>query len=112
MCDEKVVNLVMFSGRLISTTDRNSSDLVLDLEKWVSSEPTALVQGEELQVVSSNTPSSDKPQDSSQKPPSSAKKQEGSSLSGTIAGTVAVVAVVVLVVIIVISVVVCYRLRR
>ena len=99
-CDEKFPDVVMFTGRIISTSDRSSSDLVLDLEKWISSKPIAVVQGEQLQVVSD-----------SQTPPSiTTEEEEDSSLSVPMVGTITAVAVILLVAIIVtISAVVYYR---
>ena len=55
LCDQEACHIAVFQGRLISTNDRNSTELVEDLEKWVSSNPTVTVQGEQLQVVSSET---------------------------------------------------------
>ena len=55
LCDQEECNRAVFQGRIISTNDRNSTELVEDLEKWVSSNPSMTVQGELLQVVSSET---------------------------------------------------------
>ena len=56
-CDEVNPDLIIINGLIISTNDRDSSDLVGDLEEWVSSGPTVVVQGKELRVVSSETSS-------------------------------------------------------
>ena len=76
-CDEVNPDLIIINGRIISTNDRDSSDLVGDLEEWVSSGPTVLVQGKELRVVSSETSSDTSSGDD--KLNSSGKEQEDSS---------------------------------
>ena len=100
-CDETNPDLVLFQGRLISTNDRDSSDLAKDLEKWVSNKPTVVVQGERVPVVSSDTTSS-------------SKQQEDSSLSETAVG--AIVGIITLLVLLVatltITLVACYRCKR
>ena len=53
MCQNQ--NQILFQGRLISTDNHNSIDLLVDLEAWLSQEPTVLVQGEELRLVSNKT---------------------------------------------------------
>ena len=78
-CNKTDLHRVLLQGRIISTNDRDSSDLVGDLEKWVSSGPTVMIQGKELRVVSSET-SSD---------PSSDGEQEGSSPPWAVVGTFA-----------------------
>ena len=93
-CDEVNPDLIIVNGRIISTNDRDSSDLVGDLEEWVSSGPTVVVQGKELQVVSSET-SSD-PSNDDDEVNSNGKEQGGNSdeehkdinLSWTILGAV------------------------
>ena len=77
-CGEDKPELVIFQGQLISTNDRDSSDLLVNLEEWVSSGPTVVIQGKELRVVSSETPPD----------PSSDKQQEDSNLAGTVTGIV------------------------
>ena len=77
-CNKTDLHRVLLQGRIISTNDMDSSDLVGDLEEWVSSGPTVVVQGKELQVVGSESP-----QD-----PSSDKQQEDSNLAGTVTGIV------------------------
>ena len=76
-CDEVNPDLIIINGRIISTNNRDSSDLVGDLEKWVSSGPTVVIQGKELQVVSSETSSDTSSGDD--KVNSSGKEQEDSS---------------------------------
>ena len=44
-------SLILYQGRSISTNDRSSSDHLADLEKWLLSEPTIIVQGEVLKIV-------------------------------------------------------------
>ena len=48
-------SLILYQGRIISTDDRDSSDLLADLEKWLSSEPTIIAQGEVLKIVKKST---------------------------------------------------------
>ena len=86
-CDEKNPHLAIFNGRIISTNDRDSSDLVGDLEEWVSSGPTVVVQGEKLRVVSSET-SPDASSDD--------KEEQDSNLLGIVVGTVVPVIVLLL----------------
>ena len=76
-CDEVNPDLIIVNGRIISTNNRDSSDLVGDLEKWVSSGPTVVVQGKELRVVSSETPPD--PSSDDDKVNSSGKEEEDSS---------------------------------
>ena len=57
LCDQDTCHRAVFQGRIISTNDRNSTELLEDLEKWVSSKPTVVVQGVQLQVVSDETDS-------------------------------------------------------
>ena len=42
---------MVLQGRIINTNDRDASDLVGALERWVSTGPTVVVQGVQLQVV-------------------------------------------------------------
>ena len=44
-----------FEGRVISTDDRDSSNLVSDMQKWLSSGPTVIARGEQLKVVNIDT---------------------------------------------------------
>ena len=76
-CDEVNPDLIIINGRIISTNNRDSSDLLGDLEEWVSSGPTVVVQGKELQVVSSETSSDTSSGDD--KLNSSGKEEEDSS---------------------------------
>ena len=46
---------VMYQGRIISTNDRDSTDLLGDLKTWLSSEPVIVAQGEVLRVVKDST---------------------------------------------------------
>ena len=93
-CNELNPDLIIVIARIISTNDRDSSDLVGDLEEWVSSGPTVMIQGKELQVVSSET-SSD-PSSDDDEVNSNGKEQGGNSdeedkdinLSWTILGAV------------------------
>ena len=47
-CDKE--NLI-FSGRIISTNERNSTNLLADFKKWLLSNPTIIVKGETLNIV-------------------------------------------------------------
>ena len=93
-CDEVNPDLIIVNGRIISTNDRNNSDLLANLEEWVSSGPTVVIQGKELRVVSSET-SSD-PSSDDDEVNSNGKEQGGNSdeedkdinLSWTILGAV------------------------
>ena len=89
-CEEENPHLAIFSGHIISTNDRDSSDLVGDLEEWVSSGPTVVVQGKELRVVSSETSpdarSDDKDSD----------EEQDSNLLGIVVGTVVPVIILLL----------------
>ena len=56
--DEQLMCLndtLTFSGRIISTTERSSLDLLADFEQWLSTEPTIIAKGESLSVVASDT---------------------------------------------------------
>ena len=77
VCNEVNPDLIIINGRIISTNDSDSSDLVGDLEEWASSGPTVVVQGKELRVVSSETSSDTSSGDD--KVNSSGKEQEDSS---------------------------------
>ena len=44
-----------FEGRVVSTDDRDSSNLVSDMQKWLSSGPTVIARGEQLKVVNIDT---------------------------------------------------------
>ena len=101
-CNKRDPHLVLLQGRIIGTNDRDSSDLVVNLEEWVSSGPTVVIQGKELRVVSSET-SPDA---------SSDNQQEDSKLSATVVGAIAAtLSVVVITIIIIIGVVYC-RYKR
>ena len=41
----------MYRGRIISTDDRDSTDLLAEFEKWLSSEPVVIARGEVLKLV-------------------------------------------------------------
>ena len=101
-CNKTDLHRVLLQGRIISTNDRDSSDLVGDLEKWVSSGPTVMIQGKELRVVSSET-SSD---------PSSDGEQEGSSPPWVVVGTFAAAGFCLLIIIPVIVCVVYFKCKR
>ena len=89
---------MLFQGRLISKDDRDSSTLASDLDKWVSSNPKVVIQGELVQVTSRDAPRS------------STEQQSGAvRIVGT---TVGVAILLILVVVTTISVVACYRHKR
>ena len=60
LCDQEACHRAVFQGRIISSNDTNSTELLQDLEKWVSSTPTVAVQGEVLPVVSREALNCDK----------------------------------------------------
>ena len=68
LCNEEDPGSVIFQGRIIGTKERESMYLVEELEKWISNEPTIVIQGEKLQVVTPLNPSSDKQQDDNSLP--------------------------------------------
>ncbi|CAI7993603.1 hypothetical protein GBAR_LOCUS1283 [Geodia barretti] len=43
-------DILIFQGRIISTTDRNSTDLLTNFETWLSTDPTIMARGEELKL--------------------------------------------------------------
>ena len=42
---------LVFQGRIVSTNISESTDLLADLTKWISTEPTVTAKGEELHVM-------------------------------------------------------------
>ena len=86
-------HLVIFHGRIISTNDRDSYNLAGDLEKWVSTKPIIVVQGKELQVISSDV------------------EQEDSNLSGVIVGAVVPVIILLLLISAVVTGIILFRRR-
>ena len=101
-CNKTDLHQVLLQGRIISTNDRDSSDLVGDLEEWVSSGPTVVVQGKKLQVVSSET-SPDASSDG---------EQEGSSPPWAVVGTFAAAGFCLLIIIPLIVCVVYFKCKR
>ena len=95
-CDSEATTTVVFQSVIVSTKERNSSDLVEDLEKWVSTNPKLTVQGVELQVVGSAS--------------SSDKKTSG--LGGVYAGTISAVVVVLLAASVIVVAVGCWVRRN
>ena len=104
LCDQEACHRAVFQGRIISTNNRNNTELLQDLEKWVSSNPTVVVQGEQLQVLSSETQSS-----------LNCDEQENSDMLGTTLGSVVAVIILLLCIITatVFSFIYCkWRLRK
>ena len=94
---------LMYQGRIISTNDRDSTDLVEDFEKWLSSEPAVIARGEVLKPVKNpNTEMTTEPSEAS-------PNDIPVSIIGGIAG---VAAVFVLLIVTVIVIVVVLRKRR
>ena len=87
-------HLVIFHGRIISINDRDSSDLAGDLETWVSTKPTIIVQGKELQVISSDV-----------------EQEDSNNLSGVIVGAVVPVIILLLLISAVVSGIILFRRR-
>ena len=52
VCDPNEPEEVIFQGRIISTSERNSTDFLPMLGSWVLNEPTIVVQGVQLKVES------------------------------------------------------------
>ena len=52
VCDPNEPEKVIFQGRIISTSERNSTDFLPMLGSWVLNEPTIVVQGVQLKVES------------------------------------------------------------
>ena len=50
ICVENSMDQVVFQGRLISTDDMNSTDIILHLEHWAQTEPTVTAKGVQLTV--------------------------------------------------------------
>ena len=46
---------LVYQGRIISTNDRDSIDYLGDLQKWISTEPTLVVKGEQLHLVKNDS---------------------------------------------------------
>jgi len=82
ICVENSMDQVVFQGRLISTNDMNSTNIILHLEHWAQTEPTVVAKGVQLAVsnlcsvyleelgqsgcITVNTPSSTTPTEESQ----------------------------------------------
>ena len=103
MCVNKEL---LYRGRIISTHDRDSTDLVEDFEKWLSSEPVVIARGEVLKVVKN-------PTIEMTSEPSEQNKASPNDIPVSIIGGIAgVAAVFVLLIVIVIVIVVVLRKRR
>ena len=48
-------HILVFQGRLMSTSEKNSSSLLYYLEQWIASGSTVLVRGEQLHVVQNDS---------------------------------------------------------
>ena len=106
LCYQEACHRAVFQGRIISTNNRNNTELLQVLEKWVSSTPTVVVQGKQLQVVSSETQSSLNCDE---------QEQENSDMLGTTLGSVVAVIILLLCIITttVFSFIYCkWRLRK
>ena len=85
LCDQEACHRAVFQGRIISTKDRNSTELLKDLERWMSANPTVVVQGEQVQVVSGET-----------QPSLHCDKEEESDVLGAMEGSLVAVILVLL----------------
>ena len=98
---------LVFQGRIISTKNSESTDLLADLQKWLSTEPTLTAKGEDLHLVKNDT----KPTDKATEP----AKKEDTSANGFPVTIVAPVGGTVFLVIIlgvaIVTVMVWYRQR-
>ena len=63
LCDKDRPENVIFQGRIIGTNERDSEDLVEQLDKWKSNKPTVVIQGTQLQVVTTEDPVSNEHQE-------------------------------------------------
>jgi hypothetical protein len=101
---------LMFQGRIISTNERDSSDLLADLEKWISTTPTVIARSELLKVVYDGRVTSTNALTSE-----SAEQQENTTTSSfpipVVTATVGVIVVVCIIVGLVLGIVSCRRFR-
>ena len=116
--------MLIYTGRLVSTSDGHSSDILKDLKTWVSGAPTVIVKGEELKIVSNKSqPTKQPPKEPTKEPPKEPPRivpivtdepQEGSEsispglLVGPVIGGMALLAIVALVGVI-IGAIVCHN---
>ena len=111
---------LMYQGRIISTDDRDSADLLRYFEEWLSKVPRIIAKGEELKLIVSDT--SDSPIETPISKPGKptpvieAEKQEGSSSGGIpipiLGGSVGGVTVLLIVVGAIIGAVLVCRRKR
>ena len=73
---------LIYQARIVGTDDRDSTQLLADLEKWLSGGPTIIVQGEVLKLVIPET--------------APTLQEESSSDSGLVYGSIAGVVAVLL----------------
>jgi len=50
ICEDEDPSKVVFQGRMIITEDRNSSQLIDDIAKWVSTDPHLVIRGVQLEA--------------------------------------------------------------
>lgn len=65
LCDKERPENVIFQGRIIGTNERDSEDLVEQLDKWKSNKPTMVIQGTQVQVVTTKDPRDEHQEDNS-----------------------------------------------
>ena len=68
LCDKERPENVIFQGRIIGTNERDSEDLVEQLDKWKSNKPTVVIEGKQMQVVTTEDPVSNEHQEDSSAP--------------------------------------------
>ena len=107
MCVNKEL---LYQGRIISTNDRDSTDLVKDFEKWLSSEPAVIARGEVLRLV--KNPTVELKETPSIKPSEQKEASPDDIPMPVFGGIAGVAAVLVLLIVTVIVIVVVHRKRR
>ena len=99
---------LVFSGRIISTNNSESTDLLADLEKWLSTDPTLTAKGEDLHLVKNDTKPTDKATEPAKKEDTSAN---GFPVTIIVAPVGGVVFLVILLGVAIVTVMVWYRQR-
>ena len=68
LCDKERPENVIFQGSIIGTNERDSEDLVEQLDKWKSNKPTVVIQGKQVQVVTTEDPVGEEHQEDNSAP--------------------------------------------
>ena len=101
---------LMYRARIISTDDMDSTDLLKEFEKWLSSEPVVIARGEVLTLV--KNPTTELKETPSLKPSEQKEASPGNVPVPIIGGIAGVTVVFVLLIVIVTVIVVVLRKRR